>query len=478
MAPSRVAPVPASDASLVRAIGLGSAILFVIGGVIGSGIFLTTGVMASSIPSASLLLLAWSIGGVLAIAGGLTYAEMGAMFPRSGGVYVFLREAYGPLLAFLYGWAAMLVVLSGGIAAVAVGFADYVSYFVPSLSPQVVVWSLDTPLGTLTIFAGQIVAVTCIAVLGAINYVGVRTGNFVNVLMTAAKVGGLAVLPVMAILAARVDPVFTPIVPPDLPRPAAAFGVAMIAVLWTYESWYFITYAAGEIKDPQRNVPRALVAGILALTTIYLTVNVAYVFALSIPEMQGVSRIGERAAAALVGPSGGTFVALTVVISTFGCNVAAILAGSRLLFAMAADGVFFPAAARVHPVYRTPHVAIVGLTGWAAILALTGSYQQLFTYVMFASILFSVFAGFALFRLRWTMPERPRPYRTWGYPVVPIVFIAGAVTFVANTLIERPGESFAGLGLVALGLPVYWYWRRAGRNSHSAVLADPTGSRP
>lgn len=443
----------AADEGLTRAIGLRSAVLFVVGSVIGSGIFLTTGGMAAVIPSAALLLAAWVLGGILAIAGGLTYAEMGAMFPRSGGVYVFLKEAYGPLPAFLYGWAALFVVISGGIAAVAVGFAAYLSYFLPGLASVAVSGIRGT----------QIVAALVILLLGAINYTGVRSGNMVNVVTTAAKVGALASLPVMALIAARVQPVFLPIVPPGIERPAASFGIAMIAVLWTYEAWYFVTYAAGEIKDPQRNIPRALVGGLVLLTTIYVVVNLAYLYALSIDEMKGTARIAELAATTLVGPGGATFVALTVVVSTFGNNAAAILAGSRLLFAMAADGVFLPAASRVHPRYRTPHIAIVAITVWAALLALSGTYEQLFTYVMFASILFSVAAGIALFRLRWTKPDWPRPYRTWGYPVVPLVFIAGSAAFVLNTLIERPFESLAGLGLLALGLPAYWYWgRRSG----------------
>lgn len=453
---------PDADAGLIRAIGLGTATLFVIGGVIGSGIFLTTGVMAATIPSASLLLLAWTIGGLLALAGGLTYGELGAMFPRSGGLYVFLREAYGPLTAFLYGWVALTVVLSGGIAAVAVGFAEYLSYFIPSLSTSRVIESIPLPAalhGALTVSAGQIVAVAAIVTVGTINYVGVRSGNLVNATLTVAKVAGLAALPVMALAVQRVEPSFVPVVPPDLARPAAAFGVAMIAVLWAYESWYFITFAAGEVKDPQRTLPLALVFGIFALIVIYVTVNVAYLYALRIDEMQGVTRIAERAATALVGGWGATFVALTVIVSTFGCNAPAILAGSRLLFAMATDRLFFAVAASVHPVYRTPHVAIMALTAWASVLALSGTYEQLFTYVMFASILFNVAGGVAVFRLRATAPGRARPYRVWGYPVVPGLFVLGSIAFVVNTLMERPVESVAGLGLMALGLPVYWYWR-------------------
>src|SRR5262249_54676102 len=305
-------------------------------------------------------------------------------------------------------------------------------FFVPSLSPAHVLVTLPLPFGKLlSISAGQIVGVTAIVVLGAINYVGVRSGNLTNAMFTAAKITGLAIIPLMGMAFARVQPGFTPVVRGDLRRAGGSLGVAMIAVLWTYEAWYFVTYAAGEIKEPRRNVPLALLFGIAALTTIYLVVNLAYFYALSLDELKGVIRVAERAATALVGPSGGRFVAMTVVISTFGCNAAAILAGSRLLYAMAADGVMLPALSRVHPRYRTPHLAIVGLTVWSSILALSGTYEQLFTYVMFASILFSVAAGLALFRLRRTMPDRARPYRTWGYPIVPAIFVAGSVAFVA-----------------------------------------------
>jgi basic amino acid/polyamine antiporter, APA family len=451
--------VAARDQALVQAIGLPTAILFVIGSVVGSGIFMTTGIMADALPSTTLLLVAWAAGGVLALSGGLTYAEMGAMFPRSGGVYVFLREAWGPLPGFLYGWAALLVVVSGGIAAVAVAFGEWVSYFVPALATSRILASTTIAGLTWTITAAQLTGVVAIAILGTVNYVGVRSGNMVNAVMTAAKVGGLATLPLLALVVQRVDPAFTPVMP-DVARPAAAFGVAMIAVLWTYEAWYFVTFAAGEIKDPRRNLPRALFYGILALTTIYLSVNLAYFYSLRLDEMRGVVRIAERAATALIGSRSADFIALTVVISTFGCNAAAILAGSRLLYAMSQDGLFFRATGHVHPRYRTPHVAIVAVTLWSIVLTLSGRYDQLFTYVMFASILFSVAGGLALFRLRFTRPDVPRPYRAWGYPIVPALFIIGSVAFVINTLIERPGESLTGLFLLALGLPAYWYWSR------------------
>jgi basic amino acid/polyamine antiporter, APA family len=451
-----------SDEGLIREIGLSSAVLFVMGSVIGSGIFLTTGLMAAALPSPALLLLAWLAGGLVALTGGLTYAELGAMFPRSGGIYVYLREAFGPLLAYLYGWAALLIFFSGGIAAVAVGFADYVSYFVPALSTSRVLLSAPTPIGLWTVSAAQIVAVVCIAALAWINYVGVRTGNRANVAITIAKVAGLAALPIMALLFSHTSPAWTPVVPP-VERPLAAFGVAMIAVLWANDAWYCVTWIAGEMKNPQRDLPRALFLGITLLTVVYLAVNVAYLYALPMDDLRGVGRVGEKAATALVGSRGAAFVALTVIVSTLGCDLAAILAGARLLFAMARDGVFLPVAARVHPVYRTPHIAIVALASWSAILALSGSYEQLFTYVIFASSLLHTIGAFGVFRLRRLRPDHPRPYRVWAYPVVPIVFILASGAVVLNTLMERPKESIAGLGFLALGLPFYFLSRRGAK---------------
>jgi APA family basic amino acid/polyamine antiporter len=318
------------------------------------------------------------------------------------------------------------------------------------------------PGGVLRISAGQVVAAISVAVLGAVNYVGVRTGNAVQAILTVLKVLALAALPILALAAFRVRPELTPIVP-DVARPAAAFGVAMIAVMWAYEGWYYVAFAAGEIKDAARNVPRALIVGVAALTLIYVVVNFSYFIALRIDEMSGVLRIAERAVTALVGDRGASLVAATVVLSTFGCNAAGVLASSRVCYAMAADGLFFRAASRVHPVYRTPHVSIVLTTLWSIVLTLSGSYEQLFTYVTFASVLFGVLGGLAIFKLRASRPDLPRPYRTWGYPFVPVVFVLGSALLVFNTLVERPVESIAGLGLVAIGLPAYWYWRRTSR---------------
>ena len=452
---------PAAEAQLVRAIGVWGATLLVIGSVVGSGIFLTTGIMVQELPSTTLVLTAWVVGGLLAMAGGLTYAEMGSMYPRSGGLYVFLSEAYGPAWGFLFGWACLLVILTGSVAAVAVGFAEYFSYFFPSLSTANVLATLSTPWGPWTISAGQLVAAGSIAIITSINYVGVRSGSLTNTFLTVAKVGALVAIPLLAVVYMRVEPVFTPVIPAASPRPLASFGVIMIAVMWTYEGWYYVAFAAGEIKDAARNVPRALIYGTLALTALYVVVNIAYFLTLGLEEMSGVTRVAEAAVTALIGPVGAALVAGSVVVSTFGCNVAGILASSRTCFAMAADGRFFPPAARVHPVYHTPHVALVLTSAWSAFLTLTGGYEALFTYVTFASVLFGTLGGAAIFVLRVRRPSVPRPYRALGYPVVPALYVVGSFALVSNTLVERPTASIAGLGLVAVGLPFYWYWARS-----------------
>jgi APA family basic amino acid/polyamine antiporter len=245
--------------SLERAIGPTGATLLVVGSVIGSGIFSTTGVMAESLPSATLLVLAWVVGCTFALMGALTYAELGAMFPRSGGVYVFLREAFGSLPGFLYGWATLVVVLAGGIAAVSIVFADYLSYFFPAFSSTNVMGTVALPfdMGTVTIAANQLVAVTSIFALGGVNYLGVRAGSGTNAVLTTAKVAGLALLPIFALMAGRANPEWTPMVPAEVVSPLAAFGVAVVAVMWAVEGFYFLTFSAGEVQDPQRVVPRA-----------------------------------------------------------------------------------------------------------------------------------------------------------------------------------------------------------------------------
>jgi len=449
-----VFPVHDADNKLIRAIGLPGATSLVIGNVIGSAVFLTTGIIVDRMPSVSLLLIAWVTGGLLAFCGGLTLAEMSAMYPHSGGWYIYLNEAYGPVWGFLFGWAGMLVMMTGSVAAVAVGFAEYFSYFFPSLSTSHTIVSFPVPWGRYSISAGQMIAAGSIALLGALNYVGVRIGNAVQSIFTALKIAALAAIPMLALALWRVAPAFHPIAS-NVPRPLSSFGIAMIAVMWAYSGWDYLCFASGEIKNPSRNLPRALIFGIGALVTLYLAVNLGYVYSMHLEEMRGVVRIAERSVTAMVGAVGASLVAGAVMISTFGCNASSIIPISRVCYAMSADGLFVRAAAAVHPKFRTPHIAIALTCGWSALLALSGTYEQLYTYVVFTALIFNVAGGLAVFRLRHVRPDRPRPYRVWGYPVIPAIFVLATGFLLVNTLIERPVESIIGILLLLLGIPIY-----------------------
>lgn len=444
---------------LQRAIGAVGATSLVMGNVIGSAIFLTTGIIVRQMPSSGLLVLAWVVGGLLALSGGLTCAELSAMYPQSGGWYVFLNEAYGPLWGFLFGWAGMLVMLTGSLAAVAVGFAEYFSYFFPSLSTTRVLLSMPMPWGALTISAGQLVAAGSLVLLAAVNYVGVAVGNAVQSTLTIIKVIGLAAIIFLALVFHPSGRNFISF-NLNVAHPFSSFGVSMIAVLWAYSGWDFLCFASGEIKEPHRNLPRALIVGILLLIVLYVAINVAYLAALPLNEMAGVVRVAERAVGALVGAAGATAVAAIVMISAFGCNASGVIPISRVCYALSTDRLFFKAPSAVHSRFRTPHIAIVAVCGWAAFLALSGTYEQLYTYVVFTALLFNVAGGLAIFKLRYSKPHVERPYRTFGYPIVPAFFVLSTGILVINTLVERPKESLAGLGLVALGLPAYWYWNR------------------
>ena len=444
---------------LQRHIGLSGAVLLVIGNVIGSGIFLTSGVMLQRMPYDSLLILAWVVGGVLALAGALTYAEMGAMFPRSGGLYLFLHEAYGPLPAFLFGWASLLVILTGQIGAIAIGFSEYFSYFFPYFASTHTLFRIPLVGDHTVVFtANKVTASVAILFLGALNYINARSSNHLNAVLTIAKIAGICALPVLAVFFSKAHPQWIPVIPRGMTGAASAFGVAMIAVLWAYDGWQYVPFAAGEIENPQKNIPKALSLGVALVVIIFVAVNLAYLHALTGAQMRGLIRVGEGSATALAGPMAGRLVSVAVLISTFGCCAAMMLVCTRLFFAMARKGVFPRSIGRVHKKYGTPYVAVVLTTVWAIGYAVSGSYEQLFTYVIFGGLLFAVLGGVALFVLRQKSPLQMRPYRVWGYPVVPCIFVAGTCLLVLNTLVERPLESFAGLGLILLGLPAFWYW--------------------
>jgi APA family basic amino acid/polyamine antiporter len=393
------------------------------------------------------------------LAGALTYAELGALFPRAGGQYEFLKEAYGRFWGFLFGWGCFLVIMSGGIAALAAGFGEYAGAFFPFFSTKNALFSLPVGAFTWTVNGGQLAGALCLVFLTTVNYVGLREGAGLQNAVTVVKIGSLLALAVFGLAApARQSPdLLAPL--PGGPALLPAFGVAMIAVFWSFDGWYGATNLAGEMRRPERDLPRGLVVGTLVVTVLYALMNVVFVRALSFEEMQATGRVAETAALTLFGPIGGRLITAAVLVSAFGCISATILYAARIYLPMAEDGVFFPSLARIHPRFRTPSTSILAQGVWAIALTFSGTYEQLYTYVTFAVTLFHAATGVAVFVLRKRRPDAPRPYRTWGYPVVPALFVASALLVVANTLLEKPRESLVGLALLALGVPAYLYWR-------------------
>src|SRR5262245_46258875 len=442
--------------SLHRALGALDGASLTIGAVVGTGTFLTAGDVPRSLPHPGLVLAVWLAGGLLVLAGALGYAEMGAMYPRAGGLYHFLKEAWGPLAAFLYGWTCLMVIMTGGIAAIAVGFGDYFGALVPAFSSARVVATL----GPVHVSGAQLAALLAIVVLTATNHFGVRRGASVQNLFTLAKLGAIAAL----VVGGLVHPVLD--VDWGRPMPAAPlalavpFGVALIATLWTYDGWYALTFSAGEVRDPRRDLPRGLILGVVIVIAAYTLLNLVYLKALGVGGLASTRRVAEAATRALFGDGAARAMTAAVAASAFGCLAATILYSSRIYQPMAADGVFFRGVAEIHPRWRTPVPALWLQSAWAAVLTLTGSYTQLFTYVTFGGVLFHVGAGLALFRLRATRPAEPRPYRAWGWPVVPAVFVLGMALLTVNTLQSAPRESLPGLLAIAAGVPAYAAWRK------------------
>ncbi len=466
-APSSAEPARPAPA-LERRLSTLDGVLLTVGGVVGTGIFFTTADMARALPEAPSILLAWLAAGLLTLAGALTYAELGTMFPQAGGLYCFLREAYGPLPAFLYGWTAFTVIMSGGIAAIAAGFGDYLGSFVPWCSAAHELWRV--PLGEMvwSVSGAQVTGAVAIVLLTALNAVGVEAGTRVQNGLTLVKAAAIVAFAVVGFGVAAPPAVAAMEAPVATMGWWSAFGVCMVAALWAYDGWYGLTFAAGELRDPARSLPRALVLGTLVVIVLYLLVNLAYCRALSPAQMAATTRVGETAAVALFGTAGAQWVAAAVLVATFGCLSATILYSARIYLPMAHEGLFFRALGNVHPRWRTPRNSLVAQSAWAVALVLSGRFDQLTTYVVFAGVLFHIAAGAAVFVLRRRRPEMPRPYRVQGYPVVPLLFLVATVALLFNTLSERPGEAAAGLLCVATGLPAYWFWRRAARRGSPA----------
>ena len=459
---------------LVRQLRLFDTTMIVVGIVIGSGIFLTTGLMARGIPSASLILLAWLIGGLHALSGALAYAELGASMPRAGGQYVYLREAYGPFCGFLFGWVSFMMYLTGIIAALGVGFAEYVGYFIPSLGMANVFFETEVPLPGwsfhYSLSTGHLTALVLIVFLTMVNYRGVIFSKYITNVSSVIKIAALGLFILFGLWGENPQPIDFRINAQDIDfgQLVVAFGVALIAVSWAFAGWEEVSFVAGEVKEPSRNLPRALILGTASVTVLYLLVNYIYLKALPVGEMAGVVRVGEAAANALFGETGAVLLSTAVVIAIVGALNGSVLVGPRVYFAMARDGLFFKRAAEIHPKYRTPGQAVVLQAIWACVLTLSGTFEDLITFVTFANLMLWIAGAAAVFTLRRKLPDLPRPYKAWGYPLVPLLFIAGSAGILVNMLFETPGESISGLALTALGIPAYYFLRARSTKASNA----------
>jgi APA family basic amino acid/polyamine antiporter len=434
------------SAELPRRLGLLDSAAIVVGTIIGSGIFVVPNLVARSLPSEPWILAAWVFTGVLSFFGALAYAELGAMMPATGGQYVFLREAYGPLFGFLCGWTNFFIVISAAIAWLSITFATHVAYFVPL-----------TPLNS------KAIAVALIASVTLLNYRGVAVGAAVQKTFTVMKVLGLAVLVGAAFLGARhhaAPAAGSPSAPAAVTL--SGFGVAMIACLLSYDGWVALSFVAGEVKNPKRNLPLALALGLALVIAIYVLANVAYLRVLSPSEMAATTRVGALVAERSLGPAGGAFVSATILLSIVGAINGWAMTAPRIYFAQARDGLFFRRFATIHPRFQTPHLSILMFGAWSAILAITGTYETLAAYAMFAAWVFYGMTSLGVIVLRRTQPQRARPYRMTGYPVTLFVFAAVALGFVVNTFIATPGPALVGTLLIAAGVPVYFIWKRNG----------------
>ncbi len=449
----------ATQPSLIRGLGLPGAISIVIGTVIGSGVFLVPSAMIRNIGSVGLLFVVWVVAGLLSLFGALTYAELAAAMPEAGGEYVYLTAAYGPFWGYLYGWTQFTVAKSGSIATLAAGFYTYLTVFYPSLGVAVVTlpFRLGPGFTPLEIRRGQLVAIAFVCLLAGVNYIGVRSGGGLQVFVTAVKMALLAGVIVVGLFAGAGDfahlsgaiPVHATI---------AGFFAAMVSALWAYDGWNNVSMVSSEITDPQKNLPRSLILGTTAVIVTYLLINLAYFHVLTPAQVAATPRLAADMLQVLSGPIAAKAVTVAVLISIFAALNGSILSGSRIPYAMARDGLFLRSAAVVHPRFRTPGNSILLLCAWSCVVILSGWYDDLYNFVIFGSWILYMLAAASVIVLRRKLPEMPRPYRVSGYPFVPVLFVIVALFLLISTLLNRPRESMMGLGLMALGIPFYFFW--------------------
>ena len=434
-----------SSDGLRRELGLLDATMINAGTTIASAIFIVPSTVALVFQATMPILLLWVVGGLVSLFGALCVAELGAAMPEAGGQYVYLGRAFHPVFGFLYGWTAFLIINTASVATIAHGFANYLARLVP-LSPE----SLPA------------VASASIVVLTLLNLRGIRTGAVTQNIFTLTKIGALAAIPLLALVLPGGS---TQNLEPMWPAPGTgllAVGPALVAILWAYDGWIESSYVGSEIKDPGRILPRSILYSTLIVTGVYVAANAAYLYLLGPAKMAGAGLVAAEAMQVVMGQWGERFIAAAIVVATLGANNGIIFTAPRIPYAMAQQGMFFGWATRLHPKTKSPNVLLLVQMVVAVIYAMSGTYDKLLTYVVFASFLFYALSALAVMVLRKREPDLPRPYRTWGYPVTPVLFILFAVYLVADSFRSTPRESAIGVGIVLLGLPAYWYWKRVG----------------
>ena len=468
-APSPTSPEQNSESkpTLVRGLGLLDSVLLLVSGVIGSSIFLTAKDIATPLPHPALFLLVWVLGGLISLCACFAFAELGSMFPDSGGQYIYLREAYGDLIAFLYGWMLFAVANGGTIAALSVASAAYVGNVVPFVSQQKIAFSIFG----IAVTHAHLFGLLLIAILTFVNVVGLRWGALLQNVSTWTKFTAMAGFVVLGFLvgkgnwsnfSAHGTPLNLGLSPTHL---ISALGVGLIAVFWAYDGWVYITWVSGEVKNPRRTVPLAMFLGVLVIGVIYVAMNLTYVYAMPLKEIAAHETIVHDAATVLFSPTVAQWLSLMIAVACFSAAATCTLSGARVYMAMAQDGVFFKRMAVIHPKWRTPAFSLIGQGLWAAALTISGRYDQLYTYVIYGMVLSYTLTVIGMFLLRWKRPEIPRPYRCTGYPWLPAIYVLIGAAWTLNTIITRPTEAFWGTAIVLLGIPGYLYWKRSGHKT-------------
>jgi len=473
------ASVTVSRASLVRGLGLFAAVAVVVGDVIGTGVFLKARVMTCNVGTARMVIAVWVVAGLLSLAGALVYAELAAMMPSAGGEYVFIRDAYGRVWGFLYGWTRFFVASAGGLAGLAAGFAIFLNVIAGGV--------FGTRVTTLAVLGYhldvsglQVMAIASIAVVTAINCAAITVGGRIASVLAALKSALVVGVGVGAMLLARGTWAHFALtdtggacegVTAAARGGFAGFGAAMLGALWAYNGWNEVTYVAEEVKDPKRNLPLAIIGGIGIIAALYILANVAYFFVLTPTEVASVpasSSVATEVIARFLGPGAAVVMAGALAMSIFGSLHVTCLVCARVPYAMARDGLFFKGLAQLSSRTHVPARAIVAQSVWSVVLVLSGSYDVLTDYAIFAVLIFVALATASVFVFRRRNPNAERRYRTWGYPVVPVLFLLVSAWILINTLMTTPGRALAGVGLMALGLPFYWYWSRTARKDVEA----------